>query len=347
MTSTVWAELALDPSADAKAIRRAYATKLKSIDAETDPGAFQRLRSAYEYALHLAARRDYEALHGSEDEDADFDEEPAEAVAPSADIAPPLQQRAVTPPPPPQPAEPTPEQRERIALERRINECLQTQDPRGALAALTSALARGTLGLGEREYALEAIMTAAIGDKALAPDTYLALLKDAGWNVMPGVGEALTQARKAALARAEAESWFLALEKESRGEAALGMVEMRKGTAAAKDWTRAATLMLKRGNSLFLPSNVASIVAAQLQLYHRHEGWIAHRFDPEVIRKLEAYMEHRKLWASMRKNLGVGIGIVAILVFLGVAIAGGAPGAVVGAAFVGRWVYSAVRKRMA
>ena len=52
-----WEELGIAETTDGKAIRRAYAGRLRSIDQQKDPGAFQRLRGAYEWALNYAARR--------------------------------------------------------------------------------------------------------------------------------------------------------------------------------------------------------------------------------------------------------------------------------------------------
>lgn len=53
--SWFWRELGLDRTDDLRAIRRAYAAKLRAIDPDADADAFQRLRDAREYALADAA----------------------------------------------------------------------------------------------------------------------------------------------------------------------------------------------------------------------------------------------------------------------------------------------------
>src|SRR6516162_5965225 len=47
----MWDELGIAPCEDPKAIRRAYAARLKLLDPDREPDAFARLRQAYERAL--------------------------------------------------------------------------------------------------------------------------------------------------------------------------------------------------------------------------------------------------------------------------------------------------------
>ena len=73
---SLWDILGTEPTGDERAIKRAYAKRLKVTRPEDDPQAFQELRDAYEYALHhaprfaaeLAEMQDNSSLPDAEDE---------------------------------------------------------------------------------------------------------------------------------------------------------------------------------------------------------------------------------------------------------------------------------------
>ena len=53
---SLWDILGTEPTGDERALKRAYAKRLKVTRPEDDPAAFQELRDAYEYALRIAAQ---------------------------------------------------------------------------------------------------------------------------------------------------------------------------------------------------------------------------------------------------------------------------------------------------
>jgi len=55
-TGTIWAELGIEATTDRGAIRRAYAIRLRDVQAADDDNAFQRLRAAYDAALACVAQ---------------------------------------------------------------------------------------------------------------------------------------------------------------------------------------------------------------------------------------------------------------------------------------------------
>jgi hypothetical protein len=78
-----WAELGVEPTADVGAIKRAYASRLKTTRPDEDAAAFQRLRQAYEWATSQARDR-------RDDRGGPISDPPAarEPVAPAAQAAP-------------------------------------------------------------------------------------------------------------------------------------------------------------------------------------------------------------------------------------------------------------------
>ncbi|MBV8976922.1 MAG: hypothetical protein JO261_14800 [Alphaproteobacteria bacterium] len=311
----MWEELAIEPTMDAKAIRRAYAAKLKILDPDSNPAAFQRLRAAYEQALRYSAGR-------------------AQPIrpAPREEIAQANQKRATDQPPreqmPDSPAQRSPEERERFEAQREFIRAINSGDARAALGALTTALARGMVGLGQRDYFLDVVMAKVVRDTSLSPDSYLQILRDAGWATLPAAHEPLSPVRRAAAARGEAESWFAQLSRKAK-----------------MNEERPARLLLT-GQPMMLLSGVnLTALGTELKRYSHYREWLAPRFDPRFIERAQRVNKFGRVWLNLRDVFAICLLVVLTLSFIGAAFS--MPPAGVAAYFSGRGVYYMIRKMKA
>ena len=301
----MWQELGLEPTSDATAIRRAYAQRLRAIDPDRDPAAFQRLREAYEAALAGSAR--------------DKGRKPRQrkpARAPAADPVPP---DAVPPPhapaaPMPAAAEAQPVRPARVdhqakqpqdaaetlqdyraeakptldALERALDD----RDAPRALALLDEAVAKGLLPLTPTPRFVARLTEVATGDPTVPAETFRRLLRTFGWDTYPGrAGAAQPPALASSIGRLQAAAWHAQL-----------CADADQRRFGARDVERnIARVMLGRNRLLpmFGSQAVKSRIRAELAQYDQHRPWLDGRFDPARIEWLRA-KTRQKAGSSVR-----------------------------------------------
>ncbi|HKD31661.1 MAG TPA: hypothetical protein VKC66_37875, partial [Xanthobacteraceae bacterium] len=213
----MWEELGIVPTGDPKAIRRAYAGRLRSLDPDQDPAAFQRLRQAFEAALSQADR-------------------PARA-APQTTREPRL-----NPPTPKSDSEPTPPPRviapshhrtsgenrspliddkhtrivmddaQRRAVFQACRSALAAGDVETAFARLMDGWAQGLVPIAEEDDIVAEVMAAAVDDRTLPAERFQFMARHLDWHrpitVRTDTNVAL---RETVLLRLDAETWYATL----------------------------------------------------------------------------------------------------------------------------------------
>jgi hypothetical protein len=303
----MWHELGIAPCADPKAIRRAYAARLKKLDPDRDPSGFARLRDAYEWALSRAGgehgRPSSDKTPASEDRDSDpvEDRPPAEAELDSSE---PASARAATERAqaaglqPPLPASAHDDIRDR-ALLAALDAALWRGDAGAATVLYYRAAATGALSLESAPDVTERLLAVAVQDRTLAPATFRDLVRIAGADKPRSRADAASQSEphRRVLERLRAEDWYDDL---------LIKAKQRKGRAARRQ-AKIARLILRQIGRHHQPRVDKIALRSWINQYKIHASWLQDRIDPAWMAEVDRRLRRRELLWTTFFTLFIGV----------------------------------------
>ena len=284
----MWDELGIDPTDDQKAIRRAYAARLRKLDPDYDVQAFTRLRVALERALAGVAHAPVPKAHASLATDASEDlsdvldlpsaAEPGGLAAGDARMESALPSGAASIVPD-WVADAAADQ----ALLDELDHAFMSCDAPSAVKLYHRAAATGAVPLGGGSRLLERVLSLAVDDKTIDDADFLAFVRAFGcdqsnfWSVQ-------SETHKRVMARLVATDWY---------EARLAVADRRKGETRKQ--ARLARLILGRIGRYWMPRVDRGALRSSLDEYHIHEKLLSYRIDPAWIATLEARLRRREI----------------------------------------------------
>jgi hypothetical protein len=287
----MWDELGIGPSEDPKAIRRAYAARLKKLDPDRDPEAFARLRRALEWALDGA----------DDDSTRSSTPPPAAAVEDAADSAtllgaepdrePAAEQPAATPtedagkPDLPAPMPDHDDIRDQ-ALLIALDAALRRGDAAGATALYYRAAATGALSLESAPDAMERLLAVAVDDHTFDAAALRGLARTIGLDAPQARAPDASELHERVRARLRAEAWYDDL---------LVTARQRKGRAARRR-RKIARLLLARIGRHWQPRVDKIALKSWLDQYKTHAVWLRDRIDPVWIAELDGRLRRREIF---------------------------------------------------
>jgi hypothetical protein len=293
----MWDELGIAPCHDAKAIRRAYAVRLKTLDPDRDPEAFARLRRALESALQgsggtaSAASADSDAPAAGISRPAARSEPEPDRVEPEAGHSPAPHAENDREPElhPPAPSADHDDIRDR-ALLMALDGALRRRDADAATVLYYRAAATGALSLERAPDMLERLLAVAVDDMTLAAAAFRNLVRTAGLDAPQSRAPVASELRQRVLARLHAEDWYDEL---------LAAAQQRKGRVARRR-RKIARLLLGRIGRHWHPRVDKPALKTWLAQYKIHAAWLGDRIDPAWIKTLEGRLRRREIfWLSI------------------------------------------------
>jgi hypothetical protein len=253
----MWDELGIAPCDDPKAIRRAYAARLKKLDPDRDPEAFARLRYALEWALAQAG---------------DGGAKPRRSAAPP----PPAGNPRSAKPQSPAPAPDHDEIRDQ-ALLTALDTALQRHNTREATELYYRAAATGALSIENATDVIERLLAVAVDDLSLDATAFRHLTRAVGLAAPQFRAPVVLELRQRVFARLRAEDWYDDL---------LVKAAQRKGRAA-RHQSKIARLLLRRIGRYWNPDVDPAVLKSWIKEYESHAAWLGNRIDAAWVKTLD------------------------------------------------------------
>ncbi|HWF94448.1 MAG TPA: J domain-containing protein [Xanthobacteraceae bacterium] len=281
----MWDELGIAPCADPKAIRRAYAARLKRLDPDRDPEAFARLRTAFEWALSRAGDDDNARSSATPE----FSQPTAAKSSTS-----PVENAQGPDRGPPVPASDPDDIRDR-ALLIALDSALRRRDGNEATMLYYRAAATGALGLDGAREVTERLLAVAVDDLTLGAAAFRHLAQTIGVSTRRLRAPVASEVHQRAIARLQAEDWYDDL---------LATAKQRKGREA-RHQARIARLLLGRSGRYWSPKVDPAALKTRLQQCRIHAVWLGDRIDPAWLSRLEWRQRRGRLFGLACYNLFV------------------------------------------
>jgi hypothetical protein len=300
----VWDVLAIAPTDDPKAIRRAYAARLKQIDPDRERETFARLRHALEWALAYARQPPRQPRHEPVRDAVPVDDarpvavEVAQALQGRYDVHvfPAKSPDALRKPPPPPPPADAQERENDRALLIGLESALQRGDARAAWQLYVRAAATGALPLGGTDRMLARLFTVALDDPKFDGAAFRELTKSVGWDRPDLASAAVADVRQRVDVRLAAEDWY----------DRLVAIAERRLAGAQRYQARAALLLLGRIRGRGLIGITRPSLRALLDQLRLHHMWLRDRIPAEWVATLEQRYRRREIIAGSLGAVFVG-----------------------------------------
>jgi hypothetical protein len=320
----MWDELGIGPCDDPKAVRRAYAARLKKLDLDKDPAAFARLREALEWALAEiddGASPQFQPFRARSSEP----DTGQDVWKPIDDVSwDPVLRRSDETAAGDVVSMAAPEWLDISTSERTLLDAFEGALGRRDTAAALALFYRALLPLQDALAQLDRLFALLVEDTTVEPAAFRDLASTFGWDRPAQESGTSSELRQRVLARLAAEDWYDSLVAAAAPRAPV-----------SRKHAKVARLMLRRIGRYRTPRVDSAELKTRLDELRIHQAWLRDRIDPAWASTLEKRWRRREIfWSAFFVLFIAAMMLNGIRVFVMEAVAGTlTPGAIAVAPF--------------